>query len=91
MAALTCGVCRNHIPWIIIGICYVVCPVLLLILRFLLAAENKRRDREPPDTTYDDVYIEVVQSDGKVVQKKLDKVRVSKSHPEPGLMYELVM
>ncbi|THH32217.1 hypothetical protein EUX98_g1977 [Antrodiella citrinella] len=63
---------RNHIPWAIIGICYVVCPLLLLLLRYLLAAENKRRDQEEPDTTYDDVYIEVVEN-GKTVQKKLDK------------------
>ena len=35
---------RNHILWIIIGICYLTCLVLLLILRCLLDRENKRRD-----------------------------------------------
>ncbi|CAL1698644.1 unnamed protein product [Somion occarium] len=64
---------RNHIPWIIIGICYVICPVILLVIRFLLRRENKRRDSEPADDTYDDVYIEVVDADGKTVQKKIDK------------------
>ena len=64
----------NHVPWIIIGICYVVCPILLLVIRYILAAENKRRDLEPLDDTYDDVYIEVLTEDGKKVQKKVDKV-----------------
>ena len=64
----------NHIPWLIIGVCYVVCPILFLIIRYMLAAENKRRDQEPPDDTYDDVYIEIITEDGKRVQKKVDKV-----------------
>jgi len=64
---------RNHIPWIIIGVSYVVCPAVLLIIRYLLNAENKRRDREPLDHTYDEVFIEVVTPEGKVVQKKIDK------------------
>ncbi|KAI0937981.1 hypothetical protein AcV7_003300 [Taiwanofungus camphoratus] len=41
--------------------------------RFILARENKRRDAEPPDTTYDDVYIEVVLPDGKRVERKVEK------------------
>ncbi len=66
---------RNHVPWEIIGVSYVVGPFTLLLIRALLAAENKRRDAEPPDLTYDDVYIEVITSDGKRVEKKVDKVR----------------
>jgi len=64
---------RNHVPWIVIGVAYVVCPAILLIIRYLLNAENKRRDSEPPDTTYDDVYIEVVTPEGKRVERKVDK------------------
>ncbi|TCD67482.1 hypothetical protein EIP91_012343 [Steccherinum ochraceum] len=64
---------RNHVPWIIIGVCYVVCPIILYVIRLLLARENKKRDQEPPDETYDDVYIEVMTEDGKRVQKKVDK------------------
>ncbi|KAI0944706.1 hypothetical protein AcW1_002354 [Taiwanofungus camphoratus] len=64
---------RNHIPWAIIGICYACCMFLLLVIRFILARENKRRDAEPPDTTYDDVYIEVVLPDGKRVERKVEK------------------
>ena len=61
-------------PWIVIGICYVICPLLLLAIRYLLAAENKKRDQEEPDTTYDDVYIEHIDEDGKIVEKRVDKV-----------------
>ncbi|KAI5900471.1 MFS general substrate transporter [Schizophyllum commune H4-8] len=63
---------RNHIPWIIIGICYACCIVIMLSIRLLLSRENKRRDLEPRDTTYDDVYIERV-IDGKVMQVKVEK------------------
>ncbi|KAI0791142.1 MFS general substrate transporter [Abortiporus biennis] len=64
---------RNHIPWIVIGVCYVVCPLTLLVIRFILRAENRKRDAEPVDDTYDNVYIEVVNADGKKIQKKVDK------------------
>ncbi|KIM75958.1 hypothetical protein PILCRDRAFT_98819 [Piloderma croceum F 1598] len=63
---------RNHIPWVIIGICYTICPILLLFIRYLLSKENKRRDSEPPDTTYDDVYIETLEN-GKRAERKIDK------------------
>ncbi|KAL6303391.1 major facilitator superfamily domain-containing protein [Sparassis latifolia] len=63
---------RNHIPWLIIGICYACCMVLLLIIRFLLVWENKRRDAEPPDTTYDEVYVEL-EVDGKRVERQVEK------------------
>lgn len=62
-------------PWAVIGICYLICPGLLLIIRYVLARENKRRDAEPPDNTYDDVYMEIVMPDGKRVERKVDKVR----------------
>ena len=68
--------CSNHIPWIIIGICYACCIVIMLSIRLLLSRENKRRDLEPRDTTYDDIYIERV-IDGKVMQVKVEKVRYS--------------
>ncbi|EED83504.1 predicted protein [Postia placenta Mad-698-R] len=40
---------------------------------FLLWRENKRRDAEPPDTKYDDVYIEVTLPDGSRVERKVQK------------------
>ncbi|KAF8800402.1 MFS general substrate transporter [Phlegmacium glaucopus] len=66
---------RNHIPWIIIGICYACCMALLLIIRFVLSTENKRRDMEQVDhdDSYDDVYIERMGEDGEVEKVKVDK------------------
>ena len=65
---------RNHVPWIIIGICYVLCMSLLLTIRYVLSSENKRRDNEPIDDSYDDVYIEKVGKDGQTERIKVDKV-----------------
>ncbi|KAI0092677.1 MFS general substrate transporter [Irpex rosettiformis] len=64
---------RNHVPWLVIGICYAVCIMLMLSIRLLLARENRLRDAEPVDETYDDVYVEVVTPDGKTVEKKVSK------------------
>ena len=49
---------------------------LLLIIRYVLSTENKRRDREQldKDDSYDDVYIERVGKDGQVERVKVDKV-----------------
>ncbi|EJF61405.1 MFS general substrate transporter [Dichomitus squalens LYAD-421 SS1] len=64
---------RNHVPWIIIGISYVICPLLLLVIRALLARENKKRDAEPVDDKYEDFYIEVVLPDGTRTERRVDK------------------
>nr|VWP00642.1 S-adenosylmethionine synthase (EC [Ganoderma boninense] len=64
---------RNHIPWLILSICWAVSALILLALRFVLAYENARRDREPHDSTYDSVYIKETQADGTVVEKKVDR------------------
>ncbi|KAG7086386.1 hypothetical protein E1B28_002343 [Marasmius oreades] len=64
---------RNHVPWIIITICYLTCAMILLILRFLLARENKRRDAESRDDTYDDAWIERVNEKGEKERVKVDK------------------
>lgn len=65
---------RNHVPWAVIGACYVSCMILLLIIRYYLVLENRRRDAEPPDTTYNDVYMEVALPDGTRVERKVEKV-----------------
>jgi len=67
---------RNHVPWTVIGICYVFCPIVLLIIRHILSSENKVREAEAIDTTYDDVYIEVAGKDGDTTQWKVNKVRL---------------
>ncbi|KAJ7081269.1 MFS general substrate transporter [Mycena epipterygia] len=67
---------RNHVPWIVIGVCYASCMFLVLAIRYLLVAENKRRDAEPvQDDGYDDVFIERLASDGSGV---MEKVKVDK-------------
>lgn len=51
---------------------------LLLIIRYVLSKENKRRDREKVDDSYDDVYIEKMGKDGQVERVKVDKVNKKK-------------
>ena len=50
--------------------------VLLFSIRLLLARENKRRDAEPPDYSYDDVTITKIDDEGKRVEVKVSKVGV---------------
>lgn len=69
-----CYYCRNHVPWIVIGICYVICPAILYVIRVMLARENKLRDSEPLDDTYDNVFIQHIDEDGSIVEKRVDKV-----------------
>ncbi|KAG9308676.1 MFS general substrate transporter [Chiua virens] len=63
---------RNHIPWIIIGICNLICPLLLLVIRWLLARENARRDAEPIEDD-EEFFVEKEMDDGTRVQVKVDK------------------
>ncbi|KAI0261757.1 MFS general substrate transporter [Gloeopeniophorella convolvens] len=64
---------RFHVPWIIVAVCFVTCIGLLFIIRLLLAHDNKRRDSEAPDDTYDDVYIVNIMDDGRRVEAKVPK------------------
>ncbi|KAH9039521.1 MFS general substrate transporter [Lactarius pseudohatsudake] len=64
---------RNHVPWIIIGVCYVTCMLLLFAIRVLLSGENKRRDGEPLDDAYDNVFVTRIDEDGKRVEVKVPK------------------
>jgi ACS family allantoate permease-like MFS transporter len=65
---------RNRIPWIVITISYFLCPVILLIIRFRLSRENKKRDLEPKVEEAEDAYIEEVLEDGTKVERRIDKV-----------------
>lgn len=58
----------------VIGICYVFSSALMLLLRWYLKKENVKRNQEPPDTTYDDVWVKILDEDGQLVEKKVDKV-----------------
>jgi len=64
---------RNHVPWIIIGVCDVACVSLLFAIRVLLSRENKRRDAEPLDDTYENVFLTKIDQDGKRVEMKVSK------------------
>ena len=64
---------RYHVPWAIVTTCYITSGLLLLVQRCLLARENKRRDQEPPDDTYDDVWVKITNEDGETVEKRVDK------------------
>ena len=47
---------------------------LLFSIRVLLARENKRRDAEPLDDSYDDVYVLRNDEEGNRVEVKVSKV-----------------
>ncbi|KAJ2912369.1 hypothetical protein MD484_g8049, partial [Candolleomyces efflorescens] len=64
---------RNRIPWIIVSLCVFVSAVLLFTLRTMLYLENKRREREPRSTKYDDVYVKRELDDGTVAKQHVDK------------------
>lgn len=66
---------RNRVPWTILAVCWFVSGVLLLVTRWYLARENARREREPRDVRYDEVYITELREDGTKVEAKVDKVR----------------
>lgn len=51
----------------------------------MLARENRKRDAEPVDEKYDDVYIEVVLPDGTRTERRVDKVRVSLSRARASI------
>ncbi|KAG2114299.1 uncharacterized protein F5147DRAFT_743994 [Suillus discolor] len=66
----------NHVPchWAVMGACYIVCPVLLLLIRVVLVRENKIRDAEPVDDELEEEYvIERITEDGKRVEVKVNK------------------
>ena len=67
-------VSSNHIPWIVAGVSYLVSMVLLFSVRVLLARENKRRDAEPRDDTFDNVHVMRIDGDGKRTEVKVSKV-----------------
>jgi MFS transporter, ACS family, allantoate permease len=58
--------------------------VLLLSIRVLLARENKRRDAEPRDDSFDDVRVVRINEDGKHTEVKVSKVRAH-SHRKAGV------
>ncbi|KAI0823552.1 MFS general substrate transporter [Trametes gibbosa] len=64
---------RNHVPWLILSICWAASALLLLATRAYLARENARREREERDARYDDVFVTEKRADGTLVDKRVDK------------------
>lgn len=64
---------RNRVPWALLGTSMGVSLLLFLVLRYMLAAENKKRDAMKPDDTYDNVYITHVKPDGTTEEKRIDR------------------
>ncbi|KAJ3820434.1 MFS general substrate transporter [Lentinula raphanica] len=66
---------RNHVPWAVIGACYVSAITLLLLLRLYMSRENRKRDKEPQDEAAEtDVYVKQETANGDVVKMvKVDK------------------
>jgi ACS family allantoate permease-like MFS transporter len=49
----------------------------MLFLRWMMNRENKRRDSEPRNTTYDEVYVERENDDGTTEKIRVDKVGIT--------------
>ncbi|KAJ7219571.1 major facilitator superfamily domain-containing protein [Mycena pura] len=64
---------RNHVPWAIMTVCSVVSALLLVALRFVYAAENKRRQTATEKDGYDEFYIKTIQADGTMVEKRIGR------------------
>ena len=82
----TSSLCSNRVPWAIISACTVTCALLILLLRFMLAAENRRRDAEKRDDTFDDIYLSKELSDGSKEEKRVDRVRLLTYPRSMGLL-----
>ena len=66
------------------------CMILLFAIRVLLARENRLRDAEPRDNSYDDVHVVKIDEDGNRVLVKVSKVRVC-SHWELVLQVDMIL
>ena len=71
--------CRNRVPWAILSACWFATAVLIMVTRVYLALENRKRDKETHDATYDDVYITQEKEGGVKEEVKVDKVCLSSS------------
>ena len=70
------AVSSNHVPWIISGVCIISCMLLMFLIRVMLVRENKRRDAEPRDESFDNVHIVKIDENGNRTEVKVSKVRV---------------
>jgi MFS transporter, ACS family, allantoate permease len=66
---------RNHVPWTVVACSFGASAVLLIAIRFVLVAENRKRDREASDSGHHDAYVVETKADGTQVERKIDQVR----------------
>lgn len=59
---------RNHVPWAVITSCNFAAGIALVVLRFMFASENRKREQETPDK-HDAVYV----LDESGAERKVDK------------------
>ncbi|KAJ7085782.1 major facilitator superfamily domain-containing protein [Mycena belliarum] len=64
---------RNHTPWAIITACSVASALLLVVIRFVYATENKRRNNSAEKDSFDEYYLTEIQADGTTLEKKVDR------------------
>ena len=50
--------------------------LLMFLIRVMLVRENKRRDAEPRDESFDNVHIVKIDENGNRTEVKVSKVRV---------------
>ena len=60
-------------------------------IRVLLARENKRRETEPPDDSFDDVHVVKIDEDGMRTEVKVSKVRACSHWFLLGSLYWMLM
>ena len=65
-----------RLPWSVIAACNFAAAMTLLVLRAVLARENKMRDGEKRDETYDDACIKRELPEGTTIELKVDKVTI---------------
>lgn len=63
------------VPWAVITVCFGISAALLLVLRYMLAKENERRDAQGPNDPWDNAFVAVEQKDGTIIEKPVDRVR----------------
>ncbi|KAM0755854.1 MFS general substrate transporter [Meredithblackwellia eburnea MCA 4105] len=66
---------RNVPPWITVIVAYTIAPALLLVIRYILAAENKRRDaaKGTASATDEEDVVDIKHADGTVTVERVDK------------------
>ncbi|KAM0748114.1 MFS general substrate transporter [Meredithblackwellia eburnea MCA 4105] len=69
---------RNFVPWAVVIVSYSLCPVILLLIRFILNRENKRREAlafaaKADGIDQEEEVVDVKHADGTTTVEKVDK------------------